>query len=329
MSTSSDDVERLLRLAGRRSGAPPDREARVMAAVREEWRVSVERHARRRRRAAVALLATAAAIVVGLTLRPRPRPEAEVAPSRATVATLITMRGSVATVSGGVPGETLRLGDRIPAGRDLRVAAGGIAALTLEGGAGLRLDQETHLRFRSAGVVELLQGAVYFDSGLSPASSESIRIVTRFGTAEDVGTQFEARVFGDRLRVRVREGSVRVERDRESREAPAGVELVAPSGGPMTTQPTATYGPDWTWIGGGAPEFTLAGKPLKEFFDWYTRETGRRVTFEDSSMADAAGRVMLQGSISGIAPEESPAVVLPAAGLTFRVDGGALVIERR
>jgi ferric-dicitrate binding protein FerR (iron transport regulator) len=321
-----------------------------MAAVRDEWRASVERHARRRRRAAVALLATAAAIMVGLTLRPRPRPDVELASRGATVATLITLRGSVTTANGDVPREILRLGDGIPAGRDLRVAAGGVATLALEEGAELRIDENTTLRFPSAGVVELDEGAVYFDDcarGLTtePASpgpnsgspcpdraqgaGESIRVVTRFGTAEDVGTQFEVRVFGDRLRVRVREGAVRVERDREVREAAAGVELVAPDGGPMTTQPTATYGPDWTWIGRGAPGFALAGRSLKEFFEWYTRETGRRVTFEDSSMADAAGRVTLQGSISGIAPEESPAVVLPAAGLTFRVDGGALVIERR
>jgi hypothetical protein len=61
---------------------------------------------------------------------------------------------------------------------------------------------------------------------------------------------------------------------------------------------------------------------------WVSRETAWRLQYEDEALAELATTIRLHGSIEGMAPDASVAVVLPGSGLDYRLEGGALRITR-
>lgn len=325
-----DSLVDLLRLAGHRATADPERTERVRQVAREEWERAVEAHgSRHRSRGILSLLAAAALIlfIVWITVPRSKMVRTETPGPIGPVATLLTATGTVVVAERGghsvaiEPGRTIRAGDRV------ETSAGVVAALSFGTGVSLRLDEATWVLFRSASDVTLERGAVYVDAQRA-AGAPSLAIATRLGTARDIGTQFEVRLFDDRLRVRVRDGAVSFERDKSSQQAGRGTELVAVARGAVTTSPIAVFGADWTWTGRAAPPFRLAGRSLADFLAWVSRETGYTIAFADPQLEQAARTITLQGSISGLTAEDAPLVVLPSAGLSARVSEGVLTVSR-
>jgi hypothetical protein len=209
-------------------------------------------------------------------------------------------------------------------------AAEGQAALRLGGGSSLRLDAGSLLRLLGPSTVELARGAVYVDSGPTPSPGGAVAVRTRFGVATDVGTQFEVRLLGGEpsaLRLRVREGEVRLVRGETSHGAAAGVELTLAADGSVARRTVATHGEAWQWALRAAPPFAIEGRSLAEFLAWTARETGWRIEYSDPALAARAGSIVLHGSLGRLTPEEAPGVVLPGAGLSHRVEDGVLVVS--
>ena len=100
-------------------------------------------------------------------------------------------------------------------GMKLRTLAGGRVALALAGGGSLRLDAETEVMLDAPGRLYVRHGTIYVDSGARPGATR-LQIVTPAGTARDIGTQFELQVAGSAMRLRVREGSVSIDRGGQS-----------------------------------------------------------------------------------------------------------------
>lgn len=316
--SEEEALGRLLRLAGPRPAVPPDRYDRVRETVRAAWRRSLP--GRRRRRAAFwaagSLAAAAAALLfVGLGLRDGVAGEFKVE----------VVRGSV---RGEGTGE-LKPGDVLRAGAVIRTADDARIALRLPHGASLRLDAGSGARLRSAASIALLQGALYVDSGSAPGGAPPIEIDTPLGRVTEEGTQFDVRLSGGTMSLRVREGRVSLNRGGRVYAAAAGRQLTVDSGGKVTFSDVARHGEEWSWTLGIAPPFVLEGRSLEEFLRWVSSETGWRVEYEDLSLAARAPALILHGSIEGLRPDEAPASVLPTCGLRQRVVGGALIVERR
>jgi hypothetical protein len=209
--------------------------------------------------------------------------------------------------------------------------ASGRAALRLVEGPSLRLDTGTRIRLVSATEVRLDHGAVYLDS--SPASNAGDRQVsvrTPLGVVTDVGTQFEVRLLGEgeALRVRVREGEVRIAAGEASLSAAAGAEVSLRAGGSVERRHAAPYGPDWSWVLEAAPPLEIEGLSLQQLLARVARETGWTIEYEDEALAVSAGSVLVHGPAGGLAPDQALEVVLPGAGLRHRVVDGRLVISR-
>ncbi|MCG8461705.1 MAG: FecR family protein [Holophagales bacterium] len=205
--------------------------------------------------------------------------------------------------------------------------AAGSAAFRLAGGVSLRLGAGTRLRFADAGTLELGSGAVYVDSPLDAGASLEIR--TPFGSARNVGTQFELSLEADGLRVRVREGRLELRGAESSATVAAGEELRLSDRGPG--QPTAIpiHGEAWQrWQRLAAP-FELEGATLGQFLRWLGRETGRQIRFADAALAVEAESIRLHGDLQGAGPEESAPWVLETCGLEGRVEGGTFHVSRQ
>ncbi len=322
---NGDNIGRLLRMAGPRPSAPHEREARVKELVHDEWRASLR--GRRQRlwmvRGGLSLAAAASMLLmVGLLFQP-------MAPVRPVfdgpIGELETLSGAVTLVADGVS-RPLHIGDRIPAGATIDTGSTGRAAVRLASGSSLRLDQGTRLRGLTDSVVELESGGVYLDSG-EDGTSDQVEIQTSFGSVRDIGTQFEVRLADEAFRIRVREGSIHLDRDGRVYDAGAGVELSVDSEGELSRRSVAVFGPEWDWILAVAPPFELEGKTLDVFLAWVSRETGVEPRFLDEQVEAGAPEVVLHGSLDDIPPDEALDAVLPTCGLAHRLDGGMVVIQ--
>ena len=108
-------------------------------------------------------------------------------------------------------------------GTKIRTLAGGMAGLTLEGGTSLRLAADTEIMLDTPPQLYLQRGTIYLDHAGSVGTGYQIE--TPAGTARDVGTQFELKVAGKALRLRVREGRVEIDRGGQLLAGAAGEQL--------------------------------------------------------------------------------------------------------
>jgi ferric-dicitrate binding protein FerR (iron transport regulator) len=323
---ATDGLEiRLLRLADPGPEIPADGSDRVKAAIRPSWRREVRSRSRRRVARWLTASAAAAAIVgaVGLALLDdRTRP-VDLAP----VATLAVVRGDVDLVP--PTGETRRLSDRdagavVVAGSRIETNGGSRVAFELAGGASIRIDVSSELTIESDAVVALRRGAVYVDS--EGHDDGAVEVRTSFGTAREIGTQFEVR-RDDGLAVRVREGTVGLSRDAEEIEVPRGTELSIAADGSRTIAALPSYGAEWGWVQQVAPVFDLEGRTAGELLDWVSRETGLWITYTDAVVERTARTTVLHGSLDGVVPADAPALVLPSCGLAVDQGDGTLTVS--
>jgi len=324
--TTNDEVARLVRLAGTSGPIDAERIARVRTAVHGAWREEClaghARQAKTRRRWLVAVpLVGAAAVVIGMAIwRPIRTPS--------TVPVLVA-RIDHATGS-PAPGFSFWAGAAVMSGSTVTTSAGTLA-MTLTSGVHLRLDASSSARVDSAGDVVLERGAVYVDSAGAPP----ISIHTPAGLVRNIGTQFEVRLAGAGLRIRVRDGQVRVtSANGVDARAGAGEEWFSRPDGSISRRPIAVNGSEWAWAERAAPLFSVEGKTLGAFLDWVSREGAWTVTFADRRFAEAARAIVLHGNpdlLKGLTPAEALAVVLPTCGLRHRLEingGNRAVIER-
>ena len=143
----------------------------------------------------------------------------------------------------------------------------------------------------------------------------------------DIGTQFEVRLAGAGMRIRVRDGEVRVTyANGVDARAGAGEELFSrPDGSDrsISRRPIAATGSEWAWAERAAPPFSVEGKTLGAFLDWVSREGAWTVTFADRRFSAAARANVLHGRpdlLKGLTPAEALDVVLPTCGLRHRIE---------
>jgi ferric-dicitrate binding protein FerR (iron transport regulator) len=272
--------------------------------------------ARRKRRTWLAAAAVLLAGVIGVAWWTRARPLAAPATTVASVER-VSGAGSWKVGSPVVAGSRLDTGGETP----------GRVTLRMRGGASVRLDVATRVRFASATLVELESGAVYVDTGAAPRGSEDVAVRSGDVLFRPAGTQFQVRTGLRDTKVQVREGRVAVNRGTQSLVAAAGEEVVMSGDGRVLRQSGTLSGTDWAWVGDAAPMLAIEGIKMREFLDWFGRETGLRVELSGSEAAAVADSCVLHGSIEHLTLADAPGVVLSSCGLRHRVADGALVVS--
>lgn len=311
----------LIRGAGRRERPGAAAVAAARAAAAAEWRTVVAARARRRhdaqRWSAVAAVAvTAVAVWIAW---PQGNPAV-------AVASVERVSGTVEAGGDGwlsrreavVAGATLSTDTKLRAGAASRVAL-------RYGGLSLRLDEQSVVALTAPGHVELRRGALYVDSRGDTAAT--LVIDTPYGAVSHLGTQYETRLGARALRVSVREGRVRIAAAGEDIEGRAGEQLTLAANGAVKREHVGPDGGAWAWTQTIAPEFDIDGHALLDFLRWVSRETGRELAFATPAAEQAAGTLVLRGSIRGMSPEQALAAVLTTTELQASADGGTLRID--
>jgi len=308
-----------------------ERHARVRTAVYGAWSSEyVTNKVKTRRRVTVAVLfAAAASLAIAAAIWSPTRTPASVRVARVD-------RVTEQATGSRVP---FAAGDPVRSGSTVTTSVGTLA-MTLTSGVQLRLDASSSALVESATDVVLERGAVYVDSAdAHPTQTDAspIRIHTPAGAVvRDIGTQFEVRLTDAGMRIRVRDGEVRVTyaNGAEARVS-AGRELFSgPDGSdrsPSRRLSTATRS-EWAWAERAAPPFSLERNTLGAFLDWVSREGAWTVTFADSGSSAALRDTILYGRpdlLKGLTPAEALGVILPTCGLRYYIDtSGRVVIVR-
>lgn len=304
------DVAALLKAAGVRPAPSAQAAAAARAAVEAEWRATVAGRARRRQWTGWAAAASVAIVAAGAWLL---YPSLQPAPVR--VAGVTRVVGSVEQAQGDGRWLPVAAAAVLDAGTRLRTADQGRAALRLDSGVELRLDAGTELALADVGHAALVQGAVYVDSGASPAASDSaFELETPAGSVRHLGTQYAARVTDGRVQVGVREGRVRLAAKAGDVFASAGEQLTI-TGSELERAPLAPTAADWQWIAGVTPPFTIEGRTVEELLVWAARETGRTVVYASADAAQRARAVTLSGTVTGLSPDEAVLAALSTTSL--------------
>jgi ferric-dicitrate binding protein FerR (iron transport regulator) len=329
--TGEDQIGELLRLAGRRRVPDGDEMKKAREAAHAEWTLAVHHRTWRSRwRVLAGSVIAAAACVLAAWAWMRPtRVPTPVIVAPIEIATLQRITGTIEITSKDLgprkvrePGVRVKVGDRIAVLDDSR------AAFVLASGIAVRLDRGSVAIVEAHDRLALERGAAYIDSGREGGHA-SLRIETSLGVIRHLGTQFEVRVAAASVRVRVREGSIALERAGSRLVGSAGEALTVSDGKPPERERIATTGAEWAWIAELAEPFTLEGATVKSFLDWIGREEGWQWRIEDPALRARADRIVLHGSIEGLTPAEALDVVLPASGLAVRRVGDQLWINAR
>ena len=306
-----DPVRSALERGLRQQPLDPAALARVRASVRAEFDALYGWRAGRRRwpRWAAAMAAAMAGVTVLMALYLF---QGEEGPPFGNVVRV--EHGSLQTAANFLRKHDLRAGAGVPSQET--VTSLGSSLIALESGGILRVAPGTSLEGVTANEVVLHSGQVYLDF---PKAAGRFVLRTAAGTFEHIGTLFEASVSGGETRIRVREGSVRVNTATAAQLVDAGTEVVVTNGGGVTRRALQTYGPDWAWVESIAPDFEIENRELADFLTWVARETGRRVEFADDRAREVASRTRMHGSVHGLAPLAALQQVLSTTSLRYEI----------
>ncbi len=326
-----DVLAELVRAAGRRPLPAEGDRSRVFAASQRAWRQAVQ--ARRRRRRYFALAAGFATLAIGATavLQWTPTTPLQV------IASTAVMDGQVLALAPGSDEwrATDGAGVEWVAGTRLRTSAGSRVSLDFSSGGSLRVDEATEMTLTSSERLVLIAGTMYFDSGTptgTPSEAGTLEVVTSHGLVRKTGTQFEVMSTSAALRVRVREGSVEIEREQQlaGLTGTAGEQLRLDSAGGVERSPFAPDDPAWSWAIALADVPPIDGRPLVELLDWVARETRHELRFADTDTENQAENVILRGSLANATPLEALEAALATTDLEHVVqEDGVLLIRLR
>jgi ferric-dicitrate binding protein FerR (iron transport regulator) len=315
-----DLVAALIRAAGRRTEPPVDAYQQVLTASLAAFR---EKSAKRRGRNWMFLAAAAsvAALAIAFLLQwNAPSTESQVA----TVARVI---GTVELAANGVWKPMTEAGGALGNGARLRTLAGGGVALALDGGASLRLAAATEVLLDGSRRVLLQSGTIYLDNNASLGTGYHIE--TPAGTARDIGTQFELRVAGGVLRLRVREGRVEIDRAGQLLNGSAGEQLEIDVLGGVTRSSIAATDMAWQWAETMATAPDIDGQTAAVLLTWVARETGRQLHYESAAVEARASAVILHGNIRDLAPLAALDVMLATTDLEYALVGDTMEVRTR
>jgi hypothetical protein len=315
-------LDRALTDALRTQALGPDAVARIRLAAEREWKLATGKGGRASRARFGLWASLAAALgIVALTVLWYGSPVADPAifglVARSGVGDA-EVRFEIVRHRSLKVGDTLRTGDIIK--------THGPVLISLSDGGTLRVAADTVIKVTAETQAWLQRGQVYVDLPPGTAVKSPFRLATRAGTVEHVGTQFEVLSNKQVVRLRVREGSVRLRSQTEQVIAEAGTELTATKAG-VSRRSITPYGRDWLWVAALAPDYEIEGRPLLGFLEWASRELGRPLKFSDAHAREVAERTILHGSVRGRAPLDALANVLATTSLSYEIRGETIWIQ--
>lgn len=312
--------ERSLESVLRRQPLSDDAFIRMRSAVEAEWRAATPASARWSR-SRWAGLAASILVVIGMAvawLRPATEP---------VILGSVTRAQAPGLENGSIPflHRIMNLGEALRGGETIEAL--GPALVALAGGGTLRIARGGVIQVLGANAVELSHGQIYVDLAPDQPRAAAFVVRTRLGIIEHLGTQFEVATVDRDIRIRVREGQVRMRTTSGAQIAGAGTELLVGHAGVVSRAPVTIHGPEWSWVEALTPDYEIENRQLMDFLRWVARESGRKLVMVDVHAREVAERTRLRGSVRGLAPLEALGNVLSTTSLRFELVEDAIRVS--
>ncbi|MEX0734477.1 MAG: FecR family protein [Steroidobacteraceae bacterium] len=321
---NDEDIELALKSAGPREKPPLEVEHAVREQLRAEWRVIVaEKRRDRWRQTAFAAAAGILGVAIGLWIA-----SPQLGGPAMPVATMTLASGEVRVSSGWLHGwRDIVPGQPLAIGQTLETGPSGRGALALPGGVSARLDHDTLLIITDGDQLTLKRGALYVDAGPPAMPVSRLDVITASGSVRHIGTQYEVRLMGSGVRLRVREGRVEWRaRSGGIERSETGEQLTIASDGTVERRAMPLYGESWDWIEATAPGIQIDGLPLARFLSWIGRELGREIVYSSPQTAADVASIVVHGSISGLTPAQALKAVLATTSVRAVIADGRIVV---
>lgn len=322
---SDDPLERLLKHAGPRARPPQDHEDQLRDALYSEWNRVTRRRLNRRRAGWLALAASIFVVVWSLAVFVRPEMFVGEAYPVARVQR-VDDSIQVAVIETGASPIPVSAGTELLAGHSIATGNGQVSFDFVDGGS-VRLATQTEIELLAHSEVELIRGALYFDSINMAPDVDRFLLHTSAGLVRHDGTQFAARQVQGAIEVSVREGEIAVDRGHERIVVATGEQVRVPEDdGRVQRQTIPLVGEHWTWADRMLPVFEIDGANLFDYLNWMARETGHRLVFETVQAEQAARTTTLYGSID-MEPLRMLSAVMATTDLEYSIREGTLYIR--
>jgi len=320
-SLSEEQIEQLLRRIGDIPQPPGDMRERVKSQVESAWRDNVQEQQQTRK--SYSLFAAAATITLAITVGwlmtndPLPQP---------VIASLDSPLESVMT---STDGDRWQVSANLDMQQGAYVRATDTASLSLSNTLNIRMKPESVVYLSSTDEVRLISGEIYLDSYDKP-KDESFRVVTNFGIAEDIGTQFSVATSAAEWQIQVREGLVQVKDDATHVQLTENqrLNITATNSVNQTTLPA--HHESWQWAENSRPEYDIEGESVDQYLQWVARETGRDLQYSSNEARESAKTTLLHGSITGMTASKSVQAVLPATNFELMPSReNVIIVDKR
>jgi ferric-dicitrate binding protein FerR (iron transport regulator) len=203
----------------------------------------------------------------------------------------------------------------------------GDSLVALAAGGNLRMARGSTLEITAGDTVRLTRGELYVDIPPGQARAAAFTVLTPAGEFRHVGTQFAVAIVDQQTRLRVREGRVQWQAAGNQATVDAGNELLIDRNLQVTRRAIATAGREWSWAETLAPEVEIENRPLREFLEWFARETGRKLELADDVARQQAATIRMHGSVRGLTALEALAAVMAATTLHYELPEGAIRVS--
>lgn len=304
------DIARLLRAAGRREELPQALKQRWEEKFREELKPRQKRrHHLRYFAAGIAAGIVALGMATILSL-----PNTHVSPGTISIASI---SGGAHLLNSDSGEKALSVGQQLNTGAKLRTGPSGFVAVR-QGGYDIRIH--------SSSAISLHYNSITVDAGEIYISNEDrgdaqgrIKVLTRYGEIEDIGTQFTVRVDHDRVVSTVRRGAVLVTTPSEEYRAEADPEtarqITFDDRHLLEISDRSPSGPAWEWIYQSSLDYELEGQSVFDFLQWSSGETGAKIRYATQSAEIYARVTLLHGDLNDLNPDEAIEPVLESTHL--------------
>jgi ferric-dicitrate binding protein FerR (iron transport regulator) len=319
---NEDDTERALRESLRAPALSAEALQRIRRATEAEWRRVgfAQQPVRRWWQAAVAASLVAVALAVaGIALEQR---EIEAGNPAGLVAR--AQAPGVVHVRGWRPDAVIAQGAELRTGQHFDVR--GAALVSLLAGGNLRIAPDTQIEVIAVNTVKLVRGEMYVDIPPGAQSGSSFTVITNAGVFRHVGTQFALTVSDGATRLRVREGRVLWQAAAGDSTIDAGTEILIDHEKVTRRGVDPTAG-EWAWTEALAPELDIENKPLSEFLEWVSRETGRKLVIADDLTRAQIASIRTHGDLHGLTPMQALAAVMSSTSLHLDISADVIRVS--
>lgn len=320
----SVDVEALLKRVGSRTTPDTDLTAKSKAQVHQHWQQMVHKQKQQRKQRFIWAMAASILVVftVSLLTINQPLNQTTVQP----FAVVQNLQGTVEFQNGDqwLP---LESSAKINSSTLIRTAANSHLNMQLNDNSELRIAANTSL-LTGDDSIELNYGQIYHDTDMSQ-HSKPLTIRTSQADINHIGTRYMVSNQNNIVKVAVRSGQVNLKTQDNSDIQTIESEQLATlsSSGGSTIRTINPYDELWDWTFTAQPGFSLSNKSLYEFVQWYAKQNGLTVDWQN--FESPSKRVRLQGDIQNMTAEQAINTVFYTTQYTYSIDQGVLQIKQQ